>query len=166
MVAEAIGVQFPLQLDVGYRFNRKFFVGVYAQYALGLLGSTLTCGSGASCYSYAGRVGGEFQFHPLGRVRIDPWVGVGVGYELVSLHGSDSSSSLTVTAQGWEFARVDGGVDFALSGVVRLGPFVGFSIAQFDSANASGSGGSISSSFTNKALHFWISIGVKLTLLP
>ena len=164
-LSDGYGVQFPLWIDLGYRLDR-LFVGAYGQYAFGLLGSQLTCQSGTSCSEYALRVGLELQYHLLGRVRVDPWLGLGAGYEWDSVHASNSSESATVTLQGWEFLRLEAGVDFAVADSLRLGPFVGFSMGQFDHGSVSGTTGDTSQSIDQKALHFWICVGLKLTWVP
>ena len=45
----------------------------------------------------------------------------------------------------------------------RLGPFAEFSIDEFVQTGFSGAQGSTSSPISRKALHFWISVGIKVT---
>jgi hypothetical protein len=156
-----VGVQFPIIIDVGYRLNRHLFLGVVGQYAIGTVGSG-SCPSGQSCLEMNGRIGPELQVHPLGRTgRVDPWFGLGFGYEwqIYSLSGSGASDTLTVS--GFDFLNVDIGVDFPV-GKVHLGPYVGFTLGQYDHASDSGQSASIDS----KALHYWFAVGIKLTLFP
>lgn len=162
-LSDGIGIQFPLWLDLGYRFDR-WFIGAYGQYAFGLPGSNLSCGElGVSCSLAGIRTGAEVQFHPAGRVKVDPWFGVGFGYEWQTIKLSDATASATLTIHGWELARLGGGCDFAISDTFRLGPFAEFSIDEFVQTGASAQGQSVSASIDRKALHFWISLGVKVT---
>jgi len=162
-MSDTFGVQFPLWVDVGYRFD-TLFIGAYGQYAFGLLGGQADCGSlGLSCSIAAIRTGFEAQFHPAGRLDVDPWVGVAFGYEWQSLQVSNAMGAVAVTLQGWEIARLGGGCDFAVTPWHRLGPFAEFSINEFVQTGFSGSQGGSSEPIPRKALHFWISVGIKLT---
>jgi hypothetical protein len=152
-----VGVQFPLVIDVGYRINELVSVGAVGQIAFGTLGSG-SCGSTDSCLDWNGRVGAEVQLHPLGRAgRLDPWLGVGFGYEWQTY--GDSSETLTVG--GFDFLNLDIGIDFPV-GKVHLGPFFGFTLGQFSQASDSGK----SNSIDDKALHYWFCLGLKLTVFP
>jgi hypothetical protein len=156
-----VGVEFPLVVDVGYRIDEHFFLGVVGQYAFGTVGSG-SCDQGASCLVMNGRVGPEVQIHPLGRLgRLDPWFGLGFGYEWQLYRESTSGFSDTLTVSGFDFLNVDLGIDFPV-GKVHLGPYVGFTIGEFDHANDSGK----SNSIDDKALHYWFSVGIKLTVFP
>src|SRR5215472_9533538 len=163
-LSDTFGVQFPLWLDLGYRFD-KFFVGAYGQYAFGLLGKTITCDNpNLKCSVSAVRLGFEFQFHPGGRTKIDPWLGLGFGYQWSSIHLSDPSGSGTLSAEGWDLGRIEVGVDFAVGKVVRFAPFVGATIGQYGKTSASSSSGQERSGpIDQKAIHSWISFGLKAT---
>ena len=152
-----VGVQFPIVVDVGYRLSEFVFVGAVGQIALGTLGSG-SCGPTDSCLEWNGRVGAEVQLHPLGRAgRLDPWFGVGFGYEWQTYQGS----SETLTVSGFDFLNVDVGLDFPV-GKIHLGPFFGFTLGQFSHASDSGK----SNSIDDKALHYWFCLGLKLTVFP
>ena len=163
-LSSGLGIQFPLWLDLGYRFD-KWFIGAYGQYAFGLPGSNLSCGDfGVSCSIGGIRTGFEVQFHPAGRVKVDPWFGGGFGYEWQTVKLSDATTSATTTIQGWELVHLGGGCDFAISDTFRLGPFAQFSIDEFVQTGVSGPGGqSTTVSIERKGLHSWISFGIKVT---
>jgi hypothetical protein len=152
-----VGVQFPLALDVGYRIGEYVFVGVTGQYAFGTIGSA-SCDPGASCSEWGGQVGGEVLLHPLGRPAVDPWVGLGFGFEWLILSESSGGQSANASVGGFDWLVVTSGVDFAL-GPVRLGPFVGFTMGEYTHLTS----GEV---ITDKALHFWVSAGLKFTFLP
>jgi hypothetical protein len=156
-LSTVVGVQFPLALDVGYRIGEYVFVGATGQYAFGTTGSA-SCDSGASCSEAGGQVGAEVLFHPLGRSTLDPWVGLGFGFEWLILSESSGGQSANASVGGFDWLVVTGGVDFAL-GPVRLGPFVGFTMGEYTHLTS----GEV---ITNKALHFWVSAGLKLTVFP
>lgn len=162
-------VQFPLWLDLGYRFDRVF-VGAYGQYAFGLPGSYCR-----DCSSHGVRVGFELQWHPFDRLgdqlQVDPWFGVGFGYEWAT--SSSSAYPHSITFQGWDFLRLGLGLDFAITNTLALGPFVEWSLGQFSQEEFTYSGcaycvnsGQGSVSIDRKALHFWLALGLKLTWRP
>ena len=147
-LSDRFGMQVPLWLDIGYRFDRVF-VGAYGQYAFGLPGG-IAC---SSCSSSAIHLGLELQYHPFdwvtGQAPVGPWLGVGFGYEWAT-----SSSTL----HGWDFVRLGFGGDFAVASGLLLGPFVECSLSQFQKED--------SSNIDGKELHFWLVFGLKLTWLP
>ncbi len=169
-LTDYVGLAFPIWGDIGYRFGGKYFIGASVLYAFGTLGDLYkgNCSvSGISCSVGGLHVGPEFQFHPVGRAPIDPWIGAGFGYEWSSTRVSGNGGSATVTLQGWNFLQVEGGVDFALGSAFRLGPFVAFFLGQFDKSTVSSSqGASQSFDITNKALHYYFTLGAKVTIVP
>ena len=164
-LSDGFGVQFPLWIDVGYRWD-KFFVGAYGQYAFGVVGGQVDCGP-ASCSIGAFRAGLELQMHPNGRGSVDPWLGIGFGYEWDTLHASMFNGATYVsgsaTIHGWDIARVGAGVDFALTRGLRIGPFVEATVSEFVKAGVSFGDYDSSSEIFHKSVHSWISVGVKIT---
>lgn len=168
-LSDYAGFAVPIMGQAGYRFGGKYFLGASAFYGFAKLGDrykTQCDASGVSCSVGGLHLGAEFQFHPMGRAAIDPWVGLGFGYEWTSTKVSDGTQSFTATLEGWDFLKLDGGVDFALGSLFRLGPFVGFMMGQFDKGTFSFQGQSVTSDIPNKALHYYFIVGLKLTIVP
>jgi len=168
-LSDSFGVQFPLWVDLGYRFG-NVVVGAYGAWSPGLLGSEVDCGE-ASCSVSAWRAGLEAQLHLIGRDRaVDPWISLGFGYQWDILHASFSSpfgqASGSVAIHGWDLARVGFGVDFRLTPWLRLGPFVHGTVSQFVEDSVTLEGRTDSQPIEDKAIHSWITIGVKVTFLP
>ncbi|HSP19177.1 MAG TPA: hypothetical protein VLQ79_06675, partial [Myxococcaceae bacterium] len=67
---------------------------------------------------------------------------------------------------GWEYGNLQVGVDFAVGSLVKLGPWVSFSVTQYSKISASDTTGSISTDIPNKTLHEWLMVGVRLVFLP
>ena len=162
---DAFGLQFPLWVDLGYRWD-KYFVGAYGQYAFGLVGGQVDCGP-ATCSAGAFRAGFELQMHPNGRGSVDPWLGIGFGYEWDMVHESMFNGATyvtgSVTVHGWDIARIGAGVDFALTRGLHIGPFVEATVSEFVKAGVSFPNYEYSNEIPSKAVHSWISIGVKIT---
>jgi hypothetical protein len=161
----------PVQLDLGVRLGGSWFLGAYFSY--GFAGSatavfnSFTCGvSDVKCSPSTLRFGGQVHWHLLGNVSTDPWIGLGSGYERVSLGVSGSTGEGSLSISGWEFANVQLGLDFALGSAVKLGPWVSFSVGQYGSVGGSSGGTGISGDITNKTIHEWVMGGVRLVILP
>lgn len=157
------GVQFPLWLDLGYRIG-PVVLGAYGQFAPGLYAATgLACPNG-SCFTYGWRAGVEVQIHPFGRDRtVDPWFSFGMGYEWNTSKVTDLTGNYQDTLQGWDFARYGLGVDFALAPSLRIGPFVHGTLSQFTNQTSSPPG--FLRWIEQRAVHGWITLGVRLTSL-
>lgn len=162
-LSDGFGVQFPFWLDLGYRFG-NVVVGAYGQWAAGLTGGSIDCGE-ASCSVTAWRAGMEVQIHPAGRQgTVDPWFSLGFGYEWDTLHASQSGASASATLHGWDIGRIGLGMDFPLTPWLRIGPFLHVTVSEFTVGSLSLLPDS--RPIDQKAVHSWITLGVKLTALP
>jgi PEGA domain len=154
----------PIGVDVGVRIGGVVFVGGYFQY--GLLGSPNgqfctgppPTNTQLSCSSSTVRVGGEILIHPLGNAPVDPWFGVGSGFEWLTL--SESTNTVNASFSGFEFFNLQLGIDFALGSVVRLGPYASFSMGSYTSFSPQPTAG------TDSATHEWLTFGVRFVILP
>ena len=174
--------QVPIWLDAGARIAERFFVGAYLDYNVGVLSSELSqaCDTinasasvSASCSGQDVRFGGEFLFHLLPKGRLDPWLGVGVGYEWLAFSVTEEAGGQTATlsagVHGFELANLQLGLDIPVAQHIALGPFLAFTLAEFRRTSTSCSGdcviGSLaeSSDITQKALHEWLFLGVRGT---
>jgi hypothetical protein len=167
-LSDTISWSVPLQLDAGARIGPAF-VGGYLSYAFGKLGSIIACGSG-SCSVSDVRVGFEVLWHFAPGAKVDPWAGLGLGYEWLTLSASGNGGSVSGTVRGFEFANVQAGVDFVAGRVFRVGPFVMATLAQYGSgsvsANYTGGGtGSLEGDITGKSLHSWLSLGLRFAVV-
>jgi hypothetical protein len=61
--------------------------------------------------------------------------------------------------KGWEFLNLQGGVDFQVANAITVGPFLSVSFDQFSSESVGGT----SADIDTKALHEWVTFGVKGT---
>jgi hypothetical protein len=179
--------QAPLIVDLGARIADRWFVGGYAEYALGVvgerpandcegLGSRL--GSDPSCRSHGVRLGLQAHFHFRPRALVDPWIGLGSGYEWLSFGASAESerareADITFDFRGFEYANLQLGCDLLLRTIGALGPFVALSIGRYHRAgiecagDCAGFGPYFSArSIEKQAVHGWLFVGVRATFLP
>jgi hypothetical protein len=158
----------PLQLDAGARVG-PVFVGLYLTYAFGHPGSAFDTANTRSANDV--RVGFEALWHFAPDGAVDPWAGLGVGYEWLNLSVSGpSGGSVSATFRGFEWVNVQLGLDFRLGRYFRLGPFLQARVGQYDSGslgivNGQGVETSASADLPSKAAHAWIDVGVRLGFL-
>lgn len=164
-LSDAASFTMPVGVDVGVRLGGLVFVGGYFQY--GFFGSPgATACSSASCSANTVMVGVEFLFHPLGNAAVDPWFGIGTGWEWLNFNASGPGGTGSAQYSGWDFLNLQVGLDFAIGSVLKLGPYAAFSVGQYSSVSLTLNGGSASGDVADKALHEWLSFGVRFTVLP
>lgn len=171
-MSDWVGLSFPLSFELGARLFGRYELAAVGQYAIGIPSST----SGSGCYSgnnactaSIGQIGIEFLYHPLGLSAVDPYVGVGTGFEWLVVRASVQGSNYDQALGGWNWVVLQGGVDFPLGQALRLGPYVLASVGQYQSSNFTvptpGGPQSGSSSVAHPAVHFWLSLGLRLELV-
>lgn len=118
--ASGITGAIPLWLDIGYRSHGLLFVGVFAQYQIAMVNTSVCTG----CAQYVDDLlyGIEAIVHTRPDRGWDPWFGIGAGHE---------------TTVG-QLADAQGGVDFQLLRVLSVGPFVAVSLGGFQSNQLQG----------------------------
>ncbi len=162
---EAIASQVPIWIDAGYRINESLFVGGYFAYGFGQLSDEIDdlCVDGVDCSLSVMRFGVQGVYNILPSTEsTSPWVGLGIGYEIYGLSVEAAGESADLSASGFEFANLQGGVDFEVANAMRVGPFLSFSLGQYSSVEADGD----SQDIENKALHQWLTLGVRGTFGP
>jgi hypothetical protein len=156
----------PIQIDAGARIG-PVFVGGFGSYAFGKAGSALENASTRSAGDV--RVGFEVLWHFAPEGKVDPWAGLGVGYEWLTLNATVGTLGASVTVRGFEFVNAQAGIDFPLGRTFRIGPCLQLTLAQYSSASGElttpratfpGSG-----DIQAKTLHSWINVGLRFALL-
>jgi hypothetical protein len=160
-ISEVLSGTIPLGLELGYRINSIATVGLLFQYAFGL---TKNCDPGLSCSGSDVRLGIEGLFHiPVDEGPFVPWLGLGAGYEWLSLDVSANGTDMSTGFHGFEFVNLQVGVDYRIRPRVSLGPFVSLSLARYDTVTGESGGNSGSADIPDKALHEWLQFGMKAT---
>jgi outer membrane protein W len=153
-ISHGVLAQVPVGLDLGYFVTPNIMIGAYGQFAPLI---TQRCSMGASCSGLDMRVGIQAQYHISPTEKLNPWFGLGAGYEVLNLTESGGPFPLDTAAKGLEIANLQGGLDWMIAHGFRMGPFVNFSIGEFLSVSAGGQ----SVDINNKSLHEWLTIGVR-----
>jgi hypothetical protein len=147
----------PVQIDLGYRFSPAVYAGVYGSYGFLIP----ACPDTAECSAHNYRLGLGFQFHLAPEADLDPWIGIGAGYEWLTYNASGGGASQDLEVRGFEFAHLELGADFAVAPGFKFGPFGSFSIGQYDKASTAGVFGSASGDFIEKKVHEWLMFGLR-----
>lgn len=149
--------QAAAQLDLGWRIDPRWEVGAFVRYGLAFVNG---CTKEVSCSSHDVGLGLEGQLHLAPGAWFDPWLGLGVGYEFLTLSSNGAATppsnvavETTVTYKGLTYAAVNLGADYRLSDVLGGGPYVEFSAGQFASTQ--------DTDLTNKSLHLWLGLGLR-----
>jgi hypothetical protein len=162
-VAGSTTATIPFQLDVGVTLARRYFVGAYGQYRIGLLKSG-ACAEGLSCSENGVRVGGEFIYSfATSRSGIGAWIGIASGWEWATSRATLAGTAAAVTFSGWEFAQLQLGFDAWISQAFRVGFYISGSVGQFSRVALSDGTGTENVSLDGKALHGWFEMGFKTT---
>jgi hypothetical protein len=166
-LADLVAWTVPLELELGARIGPAF-VGGYVSYAFGKAGNALEGGTSRSASNV--RFGFEVLWH-LGPDRpVDPWVGLGVGYEWLNLSIGGTGGALTGSVRGFEWVNLQLGLDFSLGRSFRLGPFVRSRVAQYDTGslglvNTQGGETGGTGDIQSKTVHTWIDVGLRFSFL-
>ncbi|MFI5298321.1 MAG: outer membrane beta-barrel protein [Polyangiales bacterium] len=154
-----ISSAYPIWVDLGYRVNGHFMVGGYL--SLGV-GSASNCDTQASCSVSQTTLGVQGQYHFTPSADVDPWIGLGIGWESFKFSETfsapvDGVGGVTSTVTGPVFVLAQAGVDWKVMSNLGLGPFVAASVGRYTST----SDGIQSQSIDQTALHEWFTIGVR-----
>ena len=153
----------PFQLDAGVTLAKRYFVGAYGQYRIGLAKGG-ACAEGVNCSDTGVRAGVEFLYQLAPRTAgISGWIGIGTGWEWSRSQGYLTGTDATLTLNGWEIAQLQVGVDLWMSKVLRLGFYLSASLGQFSQASLSDGSDAVSTSIASKTLHGWFEMGMKST---
>jgi hypothetical protein len=166
-VADLVAWSVPLELELGARIGPAF-VGGYVSYGFGKAGSALEGGTSRSASNV--RVGFEVLWHIGPDRAVDPWFGVGVGYEWLNLSIGGTGGAITGSARGFEWVNLQLGIDFTLGRNFRLGPFVRSRVGQYDTAslgliNSQGGEAGGTGDIQSKSIHTWIDVGLRFAFL-
>jgi len=151
----------PFIFDIGYRG-----LGVPNLYlgAFGTWGPAFykDCPSGASCSSSVVRLGINARWHFLPQESLDPYAGLGFGYEFLNFSAEANGREANGSYKGFEFVEFQGGLDFKATPAFRVGPFVNLAMGQYSTAEiTSSTGTSVSGDITKTALHMWLIFGAR-----
>ena len=167
-LSDGLGAQFAAIVDIGAKVIPQLFIGAYLGGNVGAVGpqASKDCDTAraSGCIAFTYRIGVEAQYHILPAGKVDPWVGYGIGYEVSRLSGNAGGTTISSTFVGPEYGHVLAGVDFRLTKIFGIGPFVDFSFGKYTNQSSEPSGQS--AEIANKAMHEWLTLGAKFLFFP
>jgi opacity protein-like surface antigen len=156
----------PLGFELGYRLSRRFWVELHFDFAPAKPAAAL-CADGASCSATDARVGAQLQLRLVPGGWIDPWIGAGVGAEVLKVAGREPTSGAHVewTWAGVEVPFVEAGADVAVSERIGVGPWASLTLARYTSESVKvESGAAVGAGIHARASHGWLAGGLQATL--
>jgi outer membrane protein len=144
----------PLRVDVGYRIARRFYIGANAELATILPNQ---CPAGASCSGTHIRFGVMAAYHYLPASLVDPWIGVGMGYERLTVSRTVDGTTGEISASGLELVDLELGMDLRLWRSFRFGPVVSGALGQYTRIAING----VPTSDFDAAPHAWVLVGLR-----
>jgi hypothetical protein len=168
----------PFEIGLGAKLLDELYIGAYFDVGVGYEGDDIKtrrrCESGndleddVSCSSATVHAGFEARYGFMADESMNVWLGYGAGITTASQTISDAGKyDETSTAQGFEFARLSGGLDFRLSRGFGMGPFAVVSLGRYthqrtEIRNVVTFSGDIDAPST----HAWASLGLRLVIFP
>ena len=159
----------PIQVDVGYRVIPALVIGGFFSYApLQLKDGDQGCPSGADCSNSQLRFGVQAHYHLMPTEKFDPWLGAGIGYELVNSKATKGSVESSFSYGGFEFLNLQAGADYKVMPKLGIGPYLSFALGQYSKSSAKLSGTGVADydrsadiDSDKKAMHQWLTISVR-----
>jgi outer membrane protein len=188
-LSDRVSGQVPFLLDAGYRFSPYVFAGIYGQYGAGV---TAGCAR-SSCTAQDYRFGIDAIVHLRPRENVDPWLGLGIGYELLAtgmlaterntapdgstlvspnpqrgpavdvITGASDTGHSASTLQRGPEMNVQLGIDWRVGARVWIGPYAMASIGQYTHNWHDIDGAVQGDDIASTTLHEWFFIGMRAT---
>jgi hypothetical protein len=112
------------ELDLGWRINPNWLVGVYG--TTGWLSTGDASGNAHNNWTTSAGVQGTYHFLP--GENFDPWITLGTGWRAYFVNRPEGRDA----RHGWEFARLQVGVDIpTLQPGITISPYIGASSTLF-----------------------------------
>jgi hypothetical protein len=158
-VADAVSFQVPFQLDALWR-RGSFAAGVYGSWGWGRVDA---CEGSCSASVWRAGLQGTFSFPPIHGA--EPWAGLATGYEWAIARRERGGTEVSTTWRGFELLAAQGGVEWRVTRMAALGPFVLLGVGQYGDLSVDTGIESASAPIPQKALHGWIQVGVRARLV-
>jgi hypothetical protein len=172
-LSKEVTLAVPIGLELGYRVIDALYVGAIVSYGFALpheAADGYCQPSAASCTGSQLRVAFQGRFYPLRNRSFDPWVGLGFGYERLTLRyegpvASGGTGVATTTYSGVEYFELSAGSDFELVRDLSVGPFLSFALGQYGRQSLTEETGALTftsnDAIKNPAVHGWFQLGAR-----
>ncbi|MFB1480915.1 hypothetical protein [Corallococcus sp. RDP092CA] len=144
-ITDSAKISFPIIAELGFRVSPRFYVGAWGSWEPVLTKTNaLSCPEGFDCHTFQWRVGPEVRYHIRPGTSFDPWIGLGVGLEILKSHVEGDTQlqvapgvfvpthvDTHVTDRGPTIARLTLGGDVRVSRSLAVGPIITASVGQY-----------------------------------
>ncbi|WP_434300779.1 outer membrane beta-barrel protein [Corallococcus exiguus] len=144
-ITQSAKISFPIIAELGFRVTPRFYLGVWGSWEPVLTKTNeLSCPEGFDCSTYQWRVGPEVRYHIRPGASFDPWIGLGVGLEILKSHVEGDTQvqvapgvflpthvDTHVTDRGPTIARLTLGGDVRVTRALAVGPIITASVGQY-----------------------------------
>jgi hypothetical protein len=157
--------QIPVQLDVGGKPNKYFFLGGYVGFGFGLASGELSGSCDRlrlDCRAMSFRIGAQVHYSVSPDEWVNPWLGYGLGYTSLSVGDDGQETSF----RGFDFGHFMAGLDLRVSRMFGIGPFVDFTVGKYAHRTIDTNAASVSRDIDGRSFHYWLTIGPRIVLLP
>jgi hypothetical protein len=161
-LSDVVAGAFQLGGEIGYQLFPRFSVLLYFSYGFANVagGASTTCSDPTlQCSADVIRFGAAANYHfrsrSLSKRLVDPWVGLGVGYEVLNESSADDTGATqeSVSLNGFELSSVLG-AELRPAGNFGIGPYVQASVGHYFS------------DVSPPAFHGWLTLGLRLRMGP
>lgn len=162
-ISDGISGAVPVIIDVGFRFQSSWYLGVFGGIVPGMVGDQLqgACAS-ASCGVLGFRFGGLAITYSNNDKNLSPWLGVGAGGEVSTIYVSDVAS----TVRGFDFLDVLVGVDYRPARKLGVGPFFELASGVYTHRRVSTPRYTADEVMEEWIPHAWFTVGARAVLWP
>ena len=161
--------QVPITVDIGGKPIPELFIGAYIGLGFGGAAGKFAeaCSrANASCVAAGFRIGVEAAYHLAPDSKMDPWFGYGIGFAGEGVSGSANGRTTSLSLAGPEYGHFMGGLDFRIDKTFGIGPMIDFGIGKYTRAKSETIGLSTEGDVKDTALHEWLTLGVRVVILP
>lgn len=159
----------PLWIDAGYRISPHVYLGAFFQYGIGFVARSQGSSSVGAVCSETGvgcsitdlMFGADVQYHFLPSGPIDPYAGLGVGYEILTFDFTQGGQTGSLSMNGVQLLNLQLGADLKATPDLGVGPFFMLSVNEYGSCGFGGVESAVGSCNTQAAIHEWFTFGVR-----
>ncbi len=166
------GWQVPVSIDIGLKLAKPWFIGAYGGAAYGSIGSgnvaEQACAApGVTCSTLSYQVGAQVQFHLAPSDRLNPWFGLGGGYEWFRQELRSADYSEQQESSGLALLKAFIGLDYRYQRLFGFGPFIEMSLGRFQATRTF-----VDDQRTHEgpvepgAWHGFLTLGARVVVLP
>jgi hypothetical protein len=148
---------FPVRAEVGVALWGRWHLVAYGEYAF--LDRSQRCVPTADCTGNAIHLGGQLQYWGTGLAGWRAFIGLGGGWEKLSLDTPDTSFAFS----GFE-GKLTGAVLYFFGDLVGIGPYMDLGVGGYSHLDAAVGSGTGSETIRNQAVHVWLTFGVRIDL--